>query len=214
MIFKDLFQDYVAKILKMFLELFSRKSWNENTILKFFKMWRLGIFEGQETDFLLSRGSVRWPPPCRPPPGGGQVSPGDLGSRIIISSCQHIISSYHHTIVTPWITPPGLEVIFRQKSGKNRNRPCYPSAKSRRDLKMIGSGVIFRDGSAGEVQNIAAPPKQAVCENSFLANFSDENFCQKFCRFFFLPASINEMSGIIWNAFSQSLRPNGAILGG
>ena len=121
-----------------------------------------------------------------PPPWGRSGQPG--GSwvsyhNIIMPACHIIIPSYHRNPLN--YPPPDLKSYFAKSQEKNRNRPCYPSAKSRRDLKMIGSGVIFRDGSAGEVQNIAAPPKQAVCENSFLANFSDENFCQRFCRFFF-----------------------------
>ena len=47
--------------------------------------------------------------------------------------------------------------------GKIRNRPFYPSPKSRIELKLGSSGVIFRDGSASDAQNCIALPKQALC---------------------------------------------------
>ena len=45
---------------------------------------------------------------------------------------------------------------------KTKNVIFYPSARSRRDLKIISSGVIFRDASASDVQKFVAPQKQAV----------------------------------------------------
>ena len=132
----------------------------------------------------------------------------------------------------------------------------YPSAKSRRELKIRTSGVVFQGTSAYYVPKSIAPPKQAVWW------FSDEIFldaifypkflpkflfgvekwdvgdhlkyvfpkfeaershprgvssCSKFCKKILVGAfwaSKNEMSGIVWSMFSQSLKPNGAILTG
>ena len=96
---------------------------------------------------------------------------------------------------------------------KNGVYHFYPSAKSRRELKIKTLGVIFRGASAYYVQKAIAPQKQAVCRFSDEFFFVDENFHWKI-----LPkkklASKNEMSRIIWNAFSQSLRLNRAILEG
>merc|ERR1712167_353728 len=50
----------------------------------------------------------------------------------------------------------------------------YSSAKSRRELKIKTSGVIFQGASAYYVQNYIAPPKQAGCR------FSNENLHRKF----------------------------------
>ena len=62
---------------------------------------------------------------------------------------------------------------------KNGLYHFYPSAKSRRELKIKTSGVISRGASAYCVQNTIAPPKQAVCR------FSDEKISDEhFCRFF------------------------------
>ena len=74
-------------------------------------------------------------------------------------------------------------------SSKNKNREShfwprvmtknglyhfYPSAKSRRELKIKTSGVIFQGASAYHVLKTIAPPKQAVCQ------FSDKHFCRSF----------------------------------
>ena len=62
---------------------------------------------------------------------------------------------------------------------KNGVYHFYPSAKSRRELKIKTLGVIFRGASAYHLQNTRAPPKQAVCQ------ISDERFCRNFCPNFF-----------------------------
>ena len=107
----------------------------------------------------------------------------------------------------------GLKSFLAESRGKNWNYLFYPSAKSRRELKIKTLGVTFRGASAYYVQKSIAPQKQAVCR------FSDEKifwrkFLSKIFANFFLSTSKNEMLGIVWNAFSQSLRPNGAILEG
>ena len=79
----------------------------------------------------------------------------------ILSSGTHVSSSQKTKRV---------EVIFGRKSGKNRNYLFYPSAKSRRELKIKTLGVTFRGASAYYVQKSIAPQKQAVCR------FSDEFF--------------------------------------
>ena len=101
----------------------------------------------------------------------------------------------------------GLKSFLAESREKNWNYLFYPSAKSRRELKIKTLGVTFRGASAYYVQKSIAPQKKAVCQFSD-ENFFDENFYRKFST------SKNEMSGIVWNAFSQSLRPNGAILEG
>ena len=66
---------------------------------------------------------------------------------------------------------------------KNGLYHFYPSAKSRRELKIKTSGVISRGASAYYVQN-TAPPKQAVCRFSD-NKISDDYFCQFFLPIFF-----------------------------
>ena len=73
----------------------------------------------------------------------------------------------------------GLKSFLAESRGKNWNYLFYPSAKSRRELKIKTLGVTFRGASAYYVQKSIAPQKQAVCR------FSDdfffyENFHQKF----------------------------------
>ena len=64
---------------------------------------------------------------------------------------------------------------------KNGLYHFYPSAKSRRELKIKTSGVIFRGASAYDVQKTIAPPKQAVCIFifSYHGDFSIKKICQK-----------------------------------
>ena len=107
----------------------------------------------------------------------------------------------------------GLKSFLAESREKNWNYLFYPSAKSRRELKIKTLGVTFRGASAYYVQKSIAPQKQAVCRFSD-EFFFDENFHQKFLPKKIFSASKNEMLGIVWNAFSQSLRPNGAILEG
>ena len=61
---------------------------------------------------------------------------------------------------------------------KNGLYHFYPSAKSRRGLKIKTSGVIFWGACAYHVQKTITPPKQAVCQ------FSDKTFCQKCLQIF------------------------------
>ena len=107
----------------------------------------------------------------------------------------------------------GLKSFLAESREKNWNYLFYPSAKSRRELKIKTLGVTFRGASAYYVQKSIAPQKQAVCR------FSDEfffwrKFSSKILAKKIFSASKNEMLGIVWNAFSQSLRPNGAIFEG
>ena len=163
---------------------------------------------------------------------------------IIISSYRHITISYHHHVLagssTHWMS------FLVKVQGKIRNRPFYPSPKSRTEMKLGSSGVIFRDGSASDAQNFIALPKQALCffvlcfqQKSkkisvfdvetwnvgkhlkrvlakFQANPSHPqgvNGRSKFAKNFeiFFTASKNETLRIVWNAFSQSFTPIGAI---
>ena len=106
----------------------------------------------------------------------------------------------------------GLKSLLAESREKNWNYLFYPSAKSRRELKIKTLGVTFRGASAYYVQKSIATQKKAVCQFSD-ENVFDEDFDRKFSPIFF-STSKNEMSGIVWNVFSRSLRPNGAILGG
>ena len=73
----------------------------------------------------------------------------------------------------------GLKSVWPKVGGKNWNYLFYPSAKSRRELKIKTLGVTFRGASAYYVQKSIAPQKQAVCR------FSDEKiFWRKFYRKF------------------------------
>ena len=73
----------------------------------------------------------------------------------------------------------GVKSFLAEGGGKNRNYLFYPSAKSRRELKIKTLGVTFRGASAYYVQKSIAPQKQAVCrfsnEKIFLAKNLDEN---------------------------------------
>ena len=73
----------------------------------------------------------------------------------------------------------GLKSFLAESREKNRNYLFYPSAKSRRELKIKTLGVTFRGASAYYVQKSIAPQKQAVCR------FSDDFtkiFIKKFCQ--------------------------------
>ena len=65
---------------------------------------------------------------------------------------------------------------------KNGAYHFYPSAKSRRDLKIKTLEVIFGGASAYYVQKAIAPQKQAACRSD--ETFFDENFSQKTLPFF------------------------------
>ena len=73
----------------------------------------------------------------------------------------------------------GLKSFLAESREKNWNYLFYPSAKSRRELKIKTLGVTFRGASAYYVQKSIAPQKQAVCRCSDNF-FFDENFHQKF----------------------------------
>ena len=73
----------------------------------------------------------------------------------------------------------GLKSVWPKVGGKNWNYLFYPSAKSRRELKIKTLGVTFRGASAYYVQKSIAPQKQAVCRFSD-EFFFDENFHQNF----------------------------------
>ena len=84
----------------------------------------------------------------------------------------------------------GLKSVWPKVGGKNRNYLFYPSAKSRRELKIKTLGVTFRGASAYYVQKSIAPQKQAVCQ--FRRKKIIENFRQTF-----FSTSKNEMLGIV-----------------
>ena len=73
----------------------------------------------------------------------------------------------------------------------------------RTDLRKGESGAKFDAEADFEVRLAAAPQK--LGQNSEKLNFPTQQIFN-----FFFSASKNEMSGIVWNAFWQSLRPNGA----
>ena len=73
----------------------------------------------------------------------------------------------------------GLKSFLAESREKNRNYLFYPSAKSRRELKIKTLGVTFRGASAYYVQKSIAPQKQAVCRFSDKKKI-DENFHPKF----------------------------------
>ena len=103
-----------------------------------------------------------------------------------------------------------VEVLFGPKKlFKNGMYHFYPSAKSRIELIIKTSGVICRGASAHHVQKTIAPPKRHFLEQKIDPKW----FWKKIAEKFFW-ASKNWMSGIVWNTFSQSYTPNGAIFGG
>ena len=68
---------------------------------------------------------------------------------------------------------------FWSKVGeKNENYLFYPSAKSRRELNIKSSGVIFRGASVHYGQKSIASPKWAV-RRIFGGNFSPNSACTK-----------------------------------
>ena len=67
----------------------------------------------------------------------------------------------------------GLKSFLAESREKNWNYLFYPSAKSRRELKIKTLGVTFRGASAYYVQKSIAPQKKAICQ------FSEENFFDK-----------------------------------
>ena len=90
----------------------------------------------------------------------------------------------------------GLKSFLSKVGGKNRNYLFYPSAKSRRELKIKTLGVTFRGASAYYVQKSIAPQKQTVCRFSEEKKF-DENFYQFLFAQKIFSALKNEMLGIV-----------------
>ena len=82
-------------------------------------------------------------------------------AREILSSGTHVSSSQKRK---------GVKSFLAESREKNRNYLFYPSAKSRRELKIKTLGVTFGGASAYYVQKSIAPQKQAVCR------FSDDFF--------------------------------------
>ena len=78
----------------------------------------------------------------------------------------------------------GLKSFLAESREKNWNYLFYPSAKSRRELKIKTLGVTFRGASAYYVQKSIAPQKKAVCQFSDEI-FFDESFIENFRQFFF-----------------------------
>ena len=80
----------------------------------------------------------------------------------------------------------GVKSFLAESREKNRNYLFYPSAKSRRELKIKTLGVTFRGASAYYVQKSIAPQKQAVCrfsdEKIFWRKFSSKMFANFFFR--------------------------------
>ena len=79
----------------------------------------------------------------------------------------------------------GLKSFLAESREKNWNYLFYPSAKSRRELKIKTLGVAFRGASAYYVQKSIAPQKKAVCQFSD-ENFFDENFYRTFSPIVFI----------------------------
>ena len=78
----------------------------------------------------------------------------------------------------------GLKSFLAESRGTNWNYLFYPSAKSRRELKIKTLGVTFRGASAYYVQKSIAPQKQAVCRFSVEKIFW-RKFYRKFSPIFF-----------------------------
>ena len=145
---------------------------------------------------------------------------------IVLSWCHIIISSYSHTgipyhsLIIPYHhivpsqccriihhTAKTVSPFWPKSQQKNGNRLFYPSAKSHTDLKLGSSGVVFRDGPAKNAQKNIASPKRLFLDLTL------KNFDKKIAEKKFL-ASKNEISGIVWNAFSQSFTLFGAMFEG
>ena len=79
----------------------------------------------------------------------------------------------------------GLKSFLAESREKNWNYLFYPSAKSRRELKIKTLGVTFRGASAYYVQKSIAPQKQAVCRFSVEKKFLTKILSKIFANFFF-----------------------------
>ena len=79
----------------------------------------------------------------------------------------------------------GLKSFLAESRGKNWNYLFYPSAKSRRELKIKTLGVTFRGASAYYVRKSIAPQKQAVCRFSVEKKFLTKILSKIFANFFF-----------------------------
>ena len=79
----------------------------------------------------------------------------------------------------------GLKSFLAESREKNWNYLFYPSAKSRRELKIKTLGVTFRGASAYYVQKSIAPQKKAVCQFSDDKIFWRKFWFKIFANFFF-----------------------------
>ena len=76
----------------------------------------------------------------------------------------------------------GLKSFLAESREKNRNYLFYPSAKSRRELKIKTLGVTFRGASAYYVQKTIAPQNRQFVDfptKFFLTKIFIKKFCQK-----------------------------------
>ena len=102
-----------------------------------------------------------------------------LGAKLVLISVNLCI----HTART-------VSLFWPKSQRKNGNRAFYPSAKSRTELKLSSSGVVFRGRRASGAQKFIAPPKRLVLDLT-------SDFFQKFFVNNLFSASKNEMLGIV-----------------
>ena len=123
----------------------------------------------------------------------------------------HIVVSYYHIIIWSYYRYRkrryGYSPFWLQVSIKNTNWIFYPLTKGRREKINELQAITFQGASASDAQTSVAPPKYRVIDSA--PKFFWKKFAKKISS-----ASKNEMSGIVWNAFSPSLSPIGAILRG
>ena len=101
----------------------------------------------------------------------------------LLARTEKVMSSSQDTWVFEPKNQKAWSHFWPKVGGKNWNYLFYPSAKSRRELKIKTLGVTFRGASAYYVQKSIAPQKQAVCRFSDGKKI-DENFYRKFSPIF------------------------------
>ena len=110
-------------------------------------------------------------------------------------------------------TEEGWSHVWPQNHFKNTNHIVYPFAKARREKINELQAMNFDDGSAYTHFYYSKFSKNGNSSNKKLEK-NDANFFWKKIINKNVWASKNEMSGIVWNAFWQSLVPIGAMFEG
>ena len=95
------------------------------------------------------------------------------------------------------------DFVLVKSREKNRNVNFYPSAKRRRDLKIVSSGVIFHGRHSYSIQKFPTPPKQAVFKFPVVLRQGCHKVFTRFSQGFHKVFTRFSLSNKVFTRFSQ-----------